>query len=539
MKLFRRPVALSRDQLEAAELAAHEAAEPMPRNVVDFKDHPYYVLERHLRRHEVIHPKREAGKVGATGRGHDSRSLESIYRRRDVQHVQSVDKWFRQGREVKIGEQALKHVTPTRRRGRSIDPDDDDAMVDTERAGTPLFYIHQTTLYRPEPVANGTVPKNQYGNLDVYVPSMIPAGGAHIQHPSASRAAKILGISFADAVTGFKFSGRHGTAILNGVIVAAENVEAVRDVIIALEDEKLAAELEKRAASAVALWRRFLIGLRIRERIEGYDIEGEADGDHALEKGDGSAHVQEDEDEDDDDVFDADAGGFFPEGDIAQDIRPPSFAPPHQTTNNEGDNNQAHHTLSRTLNRPDPIIPIIFGPPLPSSNATAVTGPAALVDKTADRQCRTKAARGDLFEDDGGGGVVEGGGKGSTRDTTPDPEAEAVELAIARSLAEGAAAAAIAAPEPTPPELEPMSGLVGNGAVGAGLVLGDRAHGVGSGGGTAIAIEEDEEAEGARAVSEGDAEGEGEGDADADSLLSHDPEDEDADDWPESGVEDG
>lgn len=101
MRMYRRYLALDRDQVEDAELAGKEAAEPMPRNVQDFKDHPYYALELHLKRHEVIHPKREVGKVG-TGRAGDTTTLEPIYRRRDVHMVKSGDKWYRMGREIKV-----------------------------------------------------------------------------------------------------------------------------------------------------------------------------------------------------------------------------------------------------------------------------------------------------------------------------------------------------------------------------------------------------------------------------------------------------
>lgn len=101
MKMWRSRYRLDRDQLEDAELATKEASEPMPRNVQDFKDHPYYALERHLKRHEAIHPKREVGKVGA-GRSGGTNLLEPIYRRRDVHVVKSADKWYRLGREIKV-----------------------------------------------------------------------------------------------------------------------------------------------------------------------------------------------------------------------------------------------------------------------------------------------------------------------------------------------------------------------------------------------------------------------------------------------------
>lgn len=101
LELYKSPYHFSRDQIEDAWLASREAAEPMPRNVLDFKDHPYYALERHLKRGEVIHPKREVGKVGVS-RKEGVPILEPVFRRGDVQVVKSADKWFRLGREIKV-----------------------------------------------------------------------------------------------------------------------------------------------------------------------------------------------------------------------------------------------------------------------------------------------------------------------------------------------------------------------------------------------------------------------------------------------------
>lgn len=104
MEVYSREWELDRDQVEDAELVAKEAAEEMPRSVQDFKGHPYYALERHLKRNEVLHPKREVGKIGAgkSLAGTPSRALEPIYRRRDVHHVKSADGWYRLGREIKV-----------------------------------------------------------------------------------------------------------------------------------------------------------------------------------------------------------------------------------------------------------------------------------------------------------------------------------------------------------------------------------------------------------------------------------------------------
>ena len=152
-----------------------------------------------------------------------------------------------------------------------------------------------------------------YHNLDVYVRSMIPAGGAHVKHPECARAARLLGVDYADAVIGFAFKGRHGTAIINGAVVAAENVSAVQEVIEGFAIERFQAEEARKAHEALRMWRRFIAGLRIRERIEGYSVEGEADA------------VQEATAEDESISYEA--GGFFPTGeveDVAEQTAPGS-----------------------------------------------------------------------------------------------------------------------------------------------------------------------------------------------------------------------
>ena len=188
--------------------------------------------------------------------------------------------------------------------------------ADDDNAGTALYAPHQTSLYVAPPVSNSQIPKNVYGNLDIYVPSMVPPGGTHISNPETSRAAKILGIDYADAVTGFSFTGRHGTAITSGAVVATEYQEAVEEVIQAFEDERAQAEEERRSLAALKMWKRFLVGLRIRERIEGYDIEGERDIARKFE--------MEEAEEDDED----EAGGFLPDREADEPAQPTAMAMP-------------------------------------------------------------------------------------------------------------------------------------------------------------------------------------------------------------------
>ena len=204
---------------------------------------------------------------------------------------------------------------PKKARGKNARfEDEEDEAMDDGLAGVPMYTEEQTDLYEPPRVRNGRVPKNKFGNVDVYVPSMVPLGGVHVIQEQAARAAFILGIDYAPALTGFQFKGRHGTAVLNGIVVAKENEEAVRAVIAGLSDVERELEEERRSMAVLKMWRRFLMVLRIRERIwSGVD---EAEREEAeikldLEIADAASDVTEEFDmaADDDDA----GGGFMVE----------------------------------------------------------------------------------------------------------------------------------------------------------------------------------------------------------------------------------
>ncbi|KAB8346195.1 hypothetical protein FH972_023240 [Carpinus fangiana] len=295
MRLFRRHTEQDVDQIEDAELARYEASEPMPNAQQDFKEHPVYALERHLHHNEVIHPKREVGKVVI------GKKQEPIYRRRDVHIVRSSDKWYRAlGRQIRPSEQPLKYGKPRRRRRQSLGSDHDD-----EEVGVGLYAEFQTQLFVPNPITDGEIQKNIYGNLDIYVPSMIPAGGVHVRCSDAVQAARLARVDFAEAVTGFQFKGRKGTAITRGVIVAKEYCEAIENICHGLREARADAAAVKASTEALMMWKKFLLGLRIRERIM-QDAETDAKEEDIQQRID---------DAEDEEVEIAGEGGFFVEHD--------------------------------------------------------------------------------------------------------------------------------------------------------------------------------------------------------------------------------
>jgi xeroderma pigmentosum group C-complementing protein len=155
---------------------------------------------------------------------------------------------------------------------------------------------------RSPPIVNGRVPKNTYGNLDVYVPSMVPRGGVHLPYPEAARAAKVVGVDYADAVTGFEFKGRHGTAVIKGIVAAVEYREALEEVIEGFQTSELCRRGETNFGSVedVEAVHGGFVG---EERIDGYDVEGERD---AVQEGMGKV---------DEEMEEGDGGGFLPDRD--------------------------------------------------------------------------------------------------------------------------------------------------------------------------------------------------------------------------------
>ncbi|KAL9037424.1 MAG: hypothetical protein Q9180_003722, partial [Flavoplaca navasiana] len=325
---YRSRLPSAKDKKEDTELAKKEASEPMPRNIQDFKHHPVYALERHLHRNQIIHPRQEIGRVNTgTGSKNEGKS-EPIFRSKDVLTCRTADQWFRMGKEIKPGEQPLKRLFPTasssRLAGRSPTQAEDE--TDGEQDVKSLYALHQTRPYIPPPIpSSGTpIPRNAFGNVDVYVPSMIPARGWHSLHQLTSIAAKILGIDHVAAVTGFSFSsgggrGRgKGSATVTGAVVWEGHREAMEAAIEGLEGLAEDEEQERWRAALWSMWRKMIRGLRVRQRVHGYQIEGEdAGGTEELGTEVENQDTEEEDDGPDENMEelerDDNGGGFFPE----------------------------------------------------------------------------------------------------------------------------------------------------------------------------------------------------------------------------------
>ncbi|KAF8955950.1 hypothetical protein BDZ97DRAFT_1854167 [Flammula alnicola] len=228
-----RPYRLHRDDLEDQEFETAQMMEGMPTTMGGFKDHP---LVSQIRTYSTPQangdntPPPPATPELGKFRG------EPVYPRSSVVSLKTAENWMRNmGRTVKAGEQPMKMVkvrvgTVNRMRELEVLKDELRFWVGSH-AG--LYAYSQTEPYIPPPVVDGKVPKNNFGNIDLYVPSMLPKGAVHIPFKGVAKIARKLGFDHAEAVTGFEFKKRRAFPIVEGIVVAAENEATILEVMIA------------------------------------------------------------------------------------------------------------------------------------------------------------------------------------------------------------------------------------------------------------------------------------------------------------------
>lgn len=240
-----------------------------------YKSSAEYVLERHLRREEALKTGAKIVRHFVSGKG-DKEKSEPVYRRKDIVNCKTVESWHKEGREVMKGQQPLKFVpmrAVTVTRKREIEERERDEGVKPKQG---LYARHQTDWIIPPPIMDGKIPRNAFNNIDVYVPTMVPEGAVHIPLKGTARICRKLNIEHAEACTGFEFGKQRAVPVITGVVVALENEDMVIDAWEVEQAEKARKEAEKRELMVLKLWKKFMSGLRIVERMKaeyGEDVE--------------------------------------------------------------------------------------------------------------------------------------------------------------------------------------------------------------------------------------------------------------------------
>merc|ERR1719499_394691 len=247
------PLDKTADTKEDIQIQDQMSHMPIPATVAELKDHPLYALERHLLKFEVLHPK-TAPVLGYVRN-------EPVFPRKCVHTCHTEQTWIKEGMSVKKGEEASKYVRP---------------LISTfklkklEREGKepPLVGIYgewQVELYKSPPVVDGRIPRNEYGNVELFKMHMLPPGSVYLDLPGLDKVAKSLDVDCVSAMRGWDFSGCRARPVLEGFVVCAENEKLLRD---CWEEKKRESEAKLRETRAIGNWKRFMRAFRISQIIK-------------------------------------------------------------------------------------------------------------------------------------------------------------------------------------------------------------------------------------------------------------------------------
>ncbi|XP_014693934.3 DNA repair protein complementing XP-C cells [Equus asinus] len=262
---------VEREKKEDLEFQAKHLDQPLPTAIGTYKNHPLYALKRHLLKFEAIYP--ETAAILGYCRG------EAVYSRDCVHTLHSRDTWLKQARVVRLGEVPYKMVkgfSNRARKARLAEPQ----LQDQNDLG--LFGQWQTEEYQPPVAVDGKVPRNEFGNVYLFLPSMMPVGCVQLNLPNLHRVARKLDIDCVQAVTGFDFHGGYCHPVTDGYIVCEE----YKDVLLAAWEKEQALiekkEKEKKEKRALGNWKLLVKGLLIRQRLRlRYGAKCEAAAPHA------------------------------------------------------------------------------------------------------------------------------------------------------------------------------------------------------------------------------------------------------------------
>ncbi|KAL1536795.1 DNA repair protein RAD4 isoform X1 [Salvia divinorum] len=250
----------SRSSLEDMELETRALTEPLPTNQQAYRTHHLYVIERWLKKHEILYPK---GPVLGFISGH------AVYPRACVQTLHTKERWLREALQVKPGEVPAKVLNRSLKSIKEEALDDNNyAAVDHLETTTALYGKWQTApLCLPQAV-NGIVPKNERGRVDVWSEKCLPPGTVHLRLPRVAQVAKRLDIDYASAMVGFEFRNGRCVPSFEGIVVCEEFKDAVLAAYVEEEERREADEKKRKEAQALSRWYQLLSSIITRQRLK-------------------------------------------------------------------------------------------------------------------------------------------------------------------------------------------------------------------------------------------------------------------------------
>mmetsp|Transcript_11945 Transcript_11945/g.30303 ORF Transcript_11945/g.30303 Transcript_11945/m.30303 type:complete len:1001 (-) Transcript_11945:264-3266(-) len=266
------------DHEEEFQLKESAEREPLPTSKAAFKKHPLYVISSVLNSTEVLHPNAKSHVCGMF-------KGELVFRRQDVETAVSAKRWLYEGRKVKDNE-LRKPILKVKARkkpsgngfkalksygvGASNDGTETAREQQIREASEPLndgteslYGSWQTLPWGPPPVGpSDPIPVNEHKNIEL---ELLNPGLVHVELYRVATVAKKLGLAYAPCLLGFE---RKGKPTIRGIVVHETSEELLREAHAAMHDHLLQEENEKREKAILLRWKRILVGVLTKDRLE-------------------------------------------------------------------------------------------------------------------------------------------------------------------------------------------------------------------------------------------------------------------------------
>lgn len=184
-----------------------------PKSLSGFKHNLVFALEKDNLKIEAIYPK-DAPVLG-------SFKSHNIYSRDNVKSLKQIIVIKKEGRALRDGEIPFKIV-----KNKIIY---DRWPGDDRWKDNPLYGDWQTEWYKAPTAENGVVPRNEFGNVELFQPWMLPKGTKHVDLAGSYALARRLNINAAHAVVGFEFPRCRAVPVMRGVVVCEEYAETLEN----------------------------------------------------------------------------------------------------------------------------------------------------------------------------------------------------------------------------------------------------------------------------------------------------------------------
>ncbi|XP_018019521.1 DNA repair protein RAD4 [Hyalella azteca] len=248
------PTFTAREKAENLQLEETLRQQPLPKTIAEYKDHPMFALQRHLLKFEAFYPP-NPDPVGYV-RG------EAVYPRECVYTLHSRDIWKKDGKTVKVGEEPYKIVKARPKWDRALCQVIKDLPLE-------IFGPWQVEDYQPPVAKGGRVPRNEYGNVELFKKTMLPVGTVHLdaRYEDLSRVARKLKIDCAPAMVGFDYHKGGTHPVYDGYVVCQEFKDVLLDAWTEEMQLKAKREEAKRLRRIYDNWKRLIQGILIKNHV--------------------------------------------------------------------------------------------------------------------------------------------------------------------------------------------------------------------------------------------------------------------------------